>query len=149
VNILEKQYFNLSEFLLGFQNTFKLLAYNKGMKLSVTSVDIEVYGDAKYLYRVMYNFIDNAIKFGNENTEVEVNAYLIDEGVRVSVKNYGKGIDADMISDIWDRYYKSSKSGGMGLGLAICSEILKLHDFKYGVMSSSGDETEFYYIIPI
>jgi signal transduction histidine kinase len=149
VNILEKQYFSLSEFLSGFQNTFKLLAYNKGMKLSVTSVDIEVYGDAKYLYRVVYNFIDNAIKFGDENTEVKVNACLIDKGVKVSVKNYGKGIDADMISDIWDRYYKSSKSGGMGLGLAICSEILKLHDFKYGVMSSPNKETEFYFIIPI
>ena len=148
VNMLKKQYFSLSQFLFDFENVFNFLARNKGMELSITSPDIEVYGDTKYLHRAVYNFIDNAIKFGDENTKIEVNACIVNEGVKVSVINCGKGIDAGMIGDIWDRYYKSSKSGGAGLGLAICSEILKLHGFKYGVISVPSGKTEFYYIIP-
>jgi signal transduction histidine kinase len=148
MNILERKYFDLSEFLLSFENTFKFFASNKGVDLSITAPKIEINGDAKYLYRVVYNFIDNAIKFANENTKVEINAYLINEGVKVSIKNFGKVIDASIINNIWDRYYKSNESGGMGLGLPICSEILKLHEFQYGVISNQVGETEFYYIIP-
>lgn len=148
MKILEKKYFNLSEFLLSFENTFKIFAVNKGIQLSVTAPDIEIYGDDKYLYRVVYNFIDNAIKFSNENATVEVIASILNDGVKVSVKNFGEGIDKSIINEIWDRYYKSSQSGGMGLGLAISSEILRLHDYKYGVVSTPVAETEFYFIVP-
>jgi signal transduction histidine kinase len=148
MNLLEKNYFNLSEFLLSFENAFKIFVVNKGIDLSITAPDIDIYGDVKYLYRVVYNFIDNAIKFSNENALVEVDASIVNDGIKVSIKNFGEGIDKNIINDIWDRYYKSSESGGMGLGLAISSEILKLHDFKYGVVSTKGAETEFYFIVP-
>lgn len=148
INILEKEYFNLSEFLFSFENTFKPLTISKGIQLAVTSPDIQVYGDAKYLHRVVYNFIDNAVKFSYTNAVVEVNALLINGGVKISIKNFGEGIDQSIINDIWHRYYKSSQSGGMGIGLAICSEILKLHDFQYGVVSTQEAGTEFYFIIP-
>lgn len=148
MNILEKKYFNLSEFLLSFKNAFKIFVINKGIQLSITAPDIEICGNDKYLYRVVYNLIDNAIKFSNENAMVEVVASILNDGVKVSIKNIGEGIDENTINDIWDRYYKSSKSGGMGLGLAISSEILRLHDFKYGVVSTPGAETEFYFIVP-
>lgn len=148
MDLLEKKNFNLSEFLLSFENTFKLLAANKGIQLYITAPDIEICGDAKYLFRVVYNFIDNAVKFGDDNSKVEINAFKTLEGVKVSVKNQGRVIEQSVINDIWDRYYKSSESGGMGLGLAICSEILKLHGFKYGVQSNAEGVTEFYFIVP-
>jgi signal transduction histidine kinase len=148
MDILEKKYFNLYEFLLSFENTFKLLAANKGIQLYITTPNIEICGDVKYLFRVVYNFIDNAVKFGDDNSKVEVNACKTFEGVKVSVKNHGRVIDQSVINDIWDRYYKSSESGGMGLGLAICSEILKLHGFKYGVQSNEEGVTEFFFIVP-
>lgn len=148
MNILEKEYINLSEFLLSFQNTFKLILDSKNMQLSITAPVIEIYGDPKYLYRVVFNFIENAMKFSYANTTITVNASILKQGVKVSVINFGEGIDENIIYNIWDRYYKSSQSGGMGLGLAICSEILKLHEFKYGVVNAPGKETEFYFIIP-
>lgn len=148
MGILQKEYFNLSEFLLSFENSFKLLAVNKKITLCVTALDIEIYGDAKYLYRVVYNFIDNAIKFSYKNTTVEVTASNYNRGIKVSVKNHGEVIDESIMKDIWNRYYKSSQSGGMGLGLAISGEILKLHDYEYGAITTAGEETEFYFIIP-
>lgn len=147
-NVLQKEYFNLSEFLISFDETFKLLCTKKGLNISITSPEIEVLADAKYLHRVVYNFIDNAIKFSHENTTIDISAYFISEGVKVSVMNNGTGIDESMLKDIWERYYKNNESGGMGLGLAICSEILKMHKFEYGVNSNLDSETEFYFIVP-
>lgn len=147
-NILKKEYFNLSEFLMSFDETFKLLCIKKGLLISISAPDVDVYADAKYLHRVVYNFIDNAIKFSYENTTINVDASLICEGVKISVKNSGTGIDKSILEDIWERYYKNNESGGMGLGLAICSEILKMHEFKYGVVKDLDDRTEFYFIIP-
>lgn len=148
MNLLEKDYFNLCEFLSSFENAFKIFAENKGIELSISALNVYIYGDEKYLYRVIYNFIDNAIKFSNEDSTVRVVASLSEDGIKVSIKNFGEGIDEKSVKDIWNRYYKSSESGGMGLGLAISSEILKLHDFKYGVVSTPGAETEFYFIVP-
>lgn len=149
-NILKKEYFRLSEFLGSFYNTFKILSDNKNinLKINVTSADFDVYADAGYLYRVIYNFIDNAIKFSKDNSTVEVEARKVEEGIKVSVIDHGDGIESSYVEDIWHRYYKNNQSGGMGLGLAICSEILKLHEFQYGVESEPGVETEFYFVIP-
>jgi signal transduction histidine kinase len=147
--ILKRECFNLSEFLLSFQNTFKMLTAGKNidLKIDVPHLDFEVDGDVNYLYRVVYNLIDNAIKFSGENSEVIVKAREIEDGIKISVIDYGEGIENSYIDDIWNRYYKNNKSGGMGLGLAICSEILKLHGFDYGVNSEPGVKTEFYFIV--
>lgn len=147
INILDKRYFNLFDFLRSFQSTFQSIASNKGITLSIEAINIEILGDEKYLYRVVYNFIDNAMKFCSESNYVKVAAVNTKDGVKVSVINSGEEIDESIINDIWDRYYKINESGGMGLGLAISSEILKLHGFKYGVISNKED-TEFYFTIP-
>lgn len=145
---LKKDYFNLNEFLTEFIHTFKPIASNKNINLIVSSPDIKVIADSKYLHRVLYNFIDNAIKFSFDSTNVEITALLIEGGTKISVKNHGVGISKDMLDDVWSRYYKHSESGGMGIGLAICAEILKKHGFNYGVTSIPNLETEFYFIIP-
>lgn len=145
---LKKQYFNLNEFLMSFKNTFKSIAAKKNIDLVISSPSIEINADPSHLHRVLYNLLDNALKFSFDNSKVELLASLEEDGIKVSVKDYGIGIDSDMLEDIWNKYYKHSKSGGMGLGLAICSEILKMHDFSYGVKSIPNLETEFYFFIP-
>lgn len=149
-NILQKEYFNLSDFLNSFQNTFKIQMYQKNInfKVEVHDLNIDISGDSKYLHRVIYNFIDNAVKFSKENGSIELSALEIQEGLKIYVKDNGIGIDLKYIEDIWERYYKNVKSGGMGIGLAICSEILKLHSFEYGAVSKKGEGSEFYFIVP-
>jgi len=139
--------FNLREFLQSCLNRFYAPASEKDLELVLTCPEVEATGDTNYLSRVLYNFIDNAIKFSHPSSRVEINAIEVDAGIKVSVKDYGIGLDPDILKDIWSRYYKNSESGGIGLGLAICSEILKLHHFEYGVDTGDHTFTEFYFII--
>lgn len=145
---IKREYFNLQEFLLSFKDTFSMMCSNRNIKLQVDTVSAEINADSKQLYRVLYNFIDNAFKFSKDFSDIKISAVSEKEGIRVSVKDNGAGIEKDKLEDVWNRYYKSEKSGGIGLGLAICSEILKLHEFEYGVTSVPNVETEFYFIIP-
>jgi signal transduction histidine kinase len=149
-DILRKEYFNLSDFLLDFKSAFKIQIQNKNIKFSIKNFDssIDIIADRNYLYRVVYNFVDNAIKFSNEDGTIEINSIQSEDGIKICVKDNGKGIEENYIDDIWQRYYKNKKSGGMGIGLAICSEVLRLHNFKYGVISHVGNGTEFFFTIP-
>ena len=145
---LNVEAFNLKEFLQSCLNRFYSPAEEKNITLTLSCPDLEVKGDTVYLSRVVYNFIDNAIKFSKNSGIVEISGVNGETGIKVSIKDYGVGISSDNLKDIWNRYFKNSESGGMGLGLAICSEILKLHNFQYGVNSSEDKGTEFYFIIP-
>jgi signal transduction histidine kinase len=146
---LKKEHFDINEFLTDCSSKFSLISNQKNIELQIKAPKILVYGDSNYLYRVVYNFIDNALKFSFKDTKIEISATQLEGSVRVAVKNIGIGIEKELIQDVWNRYYKQNKSGGMGLGLAICSEILKLHGFSYGINSTPNVETEFYFIIPL
>ena len=149
-DILRKEYFNLADFLLDIKSAFKIQIQNKNihLDLKISNSAIEILADRNYLYRVVYNFVDNAIKFSNENGIIELSCIEIEDEIKICVRDNGIGIEENYIDDIWQRYYKNKKSGGMGIGLAICSEVLRLHNFKYGVISHVGNGTEFFFTIP-
>jgi signal transduction histidine kinase len=149
-NILRKEYFNVSNFFSDVRSSFKIQMQNKSINLDIRVSDknLEVVADRHYLYRVLYNFIDNAIKFSNKDGIIKLSCIDGKEEIKICVKDNGIGIEENYIDDIWERYYKNKKSGGMGIGLAICSEILRLHDFKYGVISNVGKGSEFFFMVP-
>ncbi|MEW9094555.1 MAG: HAMP domain-containing sensor histidine kinase [Clostridiaceae bacterium] len=147
---LNKSKFNIYEFSNSLINKFKYKAQEKNIFIDLvfdTSKDTLICGDKIALERVLYNFMDNAIKFSPDSSKIELCIKYINNGIMVSVKDMGLGIEENMIHEIWNRYHKHSQSGGMGLGLPICSEILKLHNFDYGVNSKLGSGSEFYFII--
>lgn len=146
---LNKESFNIKELLDECIDKFAPIALDKNISLVLNADDAEIYGDKSYLLRVIYNFVDNALKFSPKDKEVIVRTEFVDKGIKVSVVDNGIGISKDMINNIWTKYYKHAKSGGMGLGLPICSEILKLHNFEFGVFSEENKQTEFYFIAPI
>ena len=145
---LNKQNFNIENSLRECVERFNTVAKNKNISLILNAENIEVFGDELYILRVLYNFINNAIKFSNLNSKVYLKASSVDNHVKVSVIDEGIGIEKEMLESIWTRYYKHAKSGGMGMGLAICSEILKLHNISFGVESIPNEKTEFYFFIP-
>lgn len=115
-----------------------------------------VYGNEKLLERVIFNFIENAIKYGEkgkkiylegENIESENNTFY-----RISVKNYGNAIDESEKEKLWKVFYKGDlsrkRTNSNGVGLAIVEEIVKLHKGNRGVVSENGQNT-FYIEIPI
>lgn len=145
---LNKTVFNIAELLSQCRDKFIPVAKQKNIDLILKGEDEEILGDKDFLFRVLFNFIDNAIKFSPRGKSVYLNVSSLDKSVKISVTDEGIGIEKEMLKDVWTRYYKHAKSGGMGMGLAICSEILKLHNFKYGVESCPNVTTEFYFIAP-
>lgn len=100
----------------------------------------------EYLYRVLLNFFHNAINHSKTN-KIDFIVLMNKDKIKIGIKDYGIGINNELLESIWERYHKGKDSGGMGLGLAISKEILQIHNFKYGIDSIEGRGSEFYFII--
>ena len=104
--------------------------------------------------QVLYNLIDNAIKFSHHDSVIKIETSEKKKKLFVSVKDTGIGIPKDEIKLIWDRFYKSDSSRGKdkkgtGLGLAIVKEIIHAHNEHINVISTEGVGTEFIFSIPV
>ena len=112
-----------------------------------------VKADMGKIQQVLYNLIDNAIKFSNDNSVIEVETTVKHEKVFVSVKDHGAGIPKESQKKIWERFYKTDTSRGKdkrgtGLGLAIVKEIIQAHEEHINVISTEGVGTEFTFSLP-
>lgn len=112
-----------------------------------------VKADMSKIQQVLYNLIDNAIKFSDDNSVIEVETTVRHEKVFVSVKDHGAGIPKESQKKIWERFYKTDTSRGKdkrgtGLGLAIVKEIIQTHNEHINVISTEGVGTEFTFSLP-
>ncbi len=112
-----------------------------------------VYADMGKIQQVMYNLIDNAIKFSHNDSVIYIQASSRYEKVFVSVKDNGIGIPKDSVKKIWERFYKTDLSRGKdkrgtGLGLSIVKEIIQAHGENIDVISTEGVGTEFVFSLP-
>ncbi len=118
------------------------------LNLVFSSKQIMVEADVGKIQQVLYNLIDNAIKFSHSNSKIKVSTEEKGEKVFVSVKDYGIGIPKDSIKKIWERFYKTDVSRGKdkrgtGLGLSITKEIIQAHNENINVISTEGVGSEF------
>ena len=107
-----------------------------------------VSADQIKIQQVLYNLIDNAIKFSHTNSTIYVSVLDKNEKIFISVKDTGIGIPKQSIPKIWDRFYKSDLSRGKdktgsGLGLSIVKEVISNHNENVTVVSTEGAGTEF------
>lgn len=107
-----------------------------------------VYADIGKIQQVLYNLIDNALKFSYKDSKIYIHVYDKLDKVYVSIKDTGVGIPQDSIHKIWDRFYKTDSSRGKdktgtGLGLAIVKEIILSHEENIQVASTPEKGTEF------
>lgn len=112
-----------------------------------------VYGDRDLIHQVIYNLIENAVKFTNENGYIEFNITEDNEQTDFSVKNSGMGIKQPEISLVFDRFYKTDKSRskdkkGLGLGLYLVRSIIRMHGGDITAKSEYGEFCEFDFYIP-
>ncbi len=126
-------------------------------KISVMDIDssvkIEMNADPDLMQQVLYNLIDNAVKFTNEGGYIQIKAISQPNGTRVTIKNSGQGIDNSELPYIFERFYKTDKSrsrdrDGVGLGLFIVKNIIDLHSGEIIVRSLKGEYCEFEFFIP-
>ncbi|MCQ2494587.1 MAG: HAMP domain-containing histidine kinase, partial [Lachnospiraceae bacterium] len=121
---------------------------NIAIALSLTGEDMVVHADTERIKQVLYNLIDNAIKFSHNDSVVTVGTTVRKNKLFISVKDTGVGIPKDEVKLIFNRFYKSDSSRGKdkkgtGLGLSIVKEIINAHNENINVVSTQGEGTEF------
>ncbi len=128
---------------------------NKVEYFSSVDADMEMCIDPKMVYRVVSNLISNAIKYNDkEQVVLECRLEKISgkNGIKVTVKDNGMGIEEKEINHIFDVFYRVDKArnkdiGGSGLGLAISKQLVEAHDGSISASSVLGEWTEFSFTI--
>ena len=115
---------------------------------------ILVTADQLRLEQVLYNLLDNAIKYSPGAGSIQVIAGVAGDAVRVAVHDQGVGIPADKLRHIFDRWYQAHHGargdyGGMGLGLYICSQIIERHGGQMWATSTATTGTSVGFVIPL
>ena len=123
------------------------------INLQLPEDHIFVHADPDAITQVIYNLVDNAIKFSYENTALAVLLYKKDDKAYVSIKDQGETIPPDDLPYIFDRFHKSDRSrsldkDGVGLGLYLVKTIIEGHDEDIAVTSRDG-VTEFVFTLPL
>ncbi|MBB5396909.1 ATP-binding protein [Mucilaginibacter sp. AK015] len=114
---------------------------------------IKLIGDESQLSQVVSNFLSNAIKYSPDADKVEVHLAVLNGYIKLSVKDYGLGINAADQKRIYERFFRSTetqkKYPGMGIGLYICEQIIKNHGGSLWVDSEYGQGSTFSFTLPI
>ncbi|MCI6812732.1 MAG: sensor histidine kinase [Lachnospiraceae bacterium] len=154
--ILEKTIFDLNRVIRDTVTSFEPSCRDKriAIKLILTGELMPVKADMGKIQQVLYNLLDNAIKFSHPDSAIKIETYEKHSKIFVSVKDSGIGIPKDSLKQIWNRFYKTDLSRGKdkkgtGLGLSITREIIQSHDENINVISTEGVGTEFVFSLPI
>lgn len=135
---------------------FTFEASIEAKKLDIRGLDVEkvmVEVDPDLIHQVIYNLMENAVKFANEGGYIEVNYNSDGKSTYVGIRNSGTGLAKDEIPRVFDRFYKTDSSrskdkNGVGLGLHIVRSIINLHHGDIIVRSVEGEYSEFVFSVP-
>ncbi len=142
--------FDIVELVLSAINSFEGRCIEKqiAIRLNNHTEHSIVHADKTKIEQVIYNLLDNAIKFTPNGKSIYVTLSEKHDKIFVSVKDEGCGIPKDSLNRVWVRFYKADRSRGKdkqgtGLGLAITKEIIKAHNENINVVSTEGVGSEF------
>ncbi len=154
--LLEKTDFDINNVIRGIAASFEGSCLKKKIAIEVILTGEEMYvnADMEKIKQVIYNLLDNAIKFSHHDSVITIETTEKKNKIFVSVKDTGIGIPKDDLKLIWDRFYKSDLSRGKdkkgtGLGLSIVKEIINSHNENINVISTEGVGTEFVFSLPM
>ena len=124
------------------------LAQEKNIKLIGKCKDITMVGSDILIYRLVYNLVENAIKYNHSGGQVTVTAYKEQAHIYLSVADTGSGIPKELRERVFEPFFRVDKSrsrklGGVGLGLALVHEIVRVHDGSITVKSNPSGGTIF------
>jgi len=147
---LKTERINLSAMLSDIRGRYVGLMKQEGYSIGFEADD-EVYieCDENKLSQALYNLLDNAVNHTGDDKKVVLRQVVEKNTVRIEVSDTGKGISAEELPYIWDRYYRAEASHkravvGSGIGLSIVKSIFEQHGVKYGVESSDGEGSTFW-----
>ncbi len=153
--LLNREDFDLHEMIKHVVFSFEGTCKEKKItvELILATKNLSVYADQRKIQQVLYNLLDNAIKFSEPESTITIETTERGDKVYTSVKDEGIGIPRSSLNKIWERFYKSDLSRGKdkkgtGLGLSIVKEVIQTHDENITVVSTEGVGTEFIFSLP-
>lgn len=154
--ILEKTDFDINDVIRKTAATFEGTCRQKriSLQLILTGDELFAFADITKIQQVLYNLLDNAIKFSHKDSVIKIESVEKHNKIMISVKDQGIGIPKESIRQIWDRFYKTDLSRGKdkkgtGLGLSITREIIRAHGENINVISTEGEGSEFIFTLPL
>lgn len=146
--------FDINETIRSVSASFEQICREKNVRIRLILYGDELYveADRDKIQQVLYNLVDNAIKFSRSSGDVQIETTERHRKVFVSVKDNGIGIPKDDQKFIFDRFYKTDLSRGKdkkgtGLGLSIAREIIRAHGENINVISTEGVGSEFIFTL--
>lgn len=154
--VLNRSNFDINRMIRQVCGSFEMQCAKKNLQFSLIFAEKKemVYGDYPKIQQVLYNLIDNAVKFSKEGTEIGIRTEEKGTKVFTSVKDQGIGIPKKDMQKIWERFYKTDLSRGKdkrgtGLGLSIVKGIITAHKEHIDCISTEGVGTEFIFTLPV
>lgn len=153
--LLDKVKFDIHEMIKNVAASFEGRCTQKkiSIELIFATKHLNVVADKRKIQQILYNLLDNAIKFSDADSTITIETTERGDKVYTSVKDYGIGIPRSALNKIWERFYKTDLSRGKdkkgtGLGLAIVKEAIQAHGENINVISTEGVGTEFIFSLP-
>ena len=152
---LERRPVKLNEIVMQAVQAARISAEKAGqaLQMDMPQRDLVVVADEERIGQVLDNLLSNAVKFNSNDGKVIVRLEDVDSEVKVEVTDTGIGIVPEKLARIFDRFYQADGSatrryGGMGLGLAICREIVEAHGGRIWGESEVGQGSKFAFTLP-
>ncbi len=152
---LKKHPYDIAQQIFAIALSFEQLIEKKGIEiLGLDTIEkTTIVADYDLLYQVIYNLVDNAVKFTNSDGYMKFSVDVKNERMYFRLQNSGAGIPPDDLPMVFDRFYKVDKSRGMnakstGLGLFLVRSIVEMHGGEVSVKSEAGKYCEFSFWIP-
>jgi two-component system OmpR family sensor kinase len=150
---LKREPTNLAELIRDAVSGFEAQAAEKDVRIELSLIDVEVEIDPQRVREVLTNLLSNALRYTPHGGEIQVG--LTEAGdsegrsVTVSIEDNGPGIEPAVLPHVFERFYKSSDSGGMGLGLSIAKYLVEAHQGKIWAESELGKGTRISFTLPL
>lgn len=133
------------------------LAANRTIRLEMEEEKIvPVLADCDRIRQVVTNYLTNALKYSLDDRAVDVRLEVDEETARILVRDQGPGIPPADQEHVWERFYRvpgievqTGSAVGLGLGLHICRTIIERHNGEYGVESTPGEGSTFWFTLPL
>lgn len=152
---LQRRNLSIQATVQGVTDMLRYMLHDKPVELVIDIAEDfpKVFADEKRFMQILFNLIHNAMKFTHDGS-ITIQATTNNEVAIIQVIDTGIGIEPSFIERVFDRYEQNDKSmtaigGGLGLGLAICQELVRLHDGDISVTSTVGQGTTFSFTLPL
>ncbi|MDA7881555.1 ATP-binding protein [Akkermansiaceae bacterium] len=149
---LEQTTFELKPLLHDIAELYEFVAEDKNIELKVDcSEELTLNADRTRLAQVLANLVDNATKYSDENTTIELSGRSESDQVVLTITDQGRGIPEEDLPHIWKRLYRADPSRttpGMGIGLSLVKAVVELHGGTVEVESTKGKGSRFQLTFP-